>query len=80
MNEFYFKTHNQCVDYLIKNFHTRSFYSDHTRKNLVYILSFIEGWHFSQSRFAFRSMTKRRMCKHIDNWMSLHGYAYDDYF
>ena len=67
-----FKTHNQCVDYLIENFYKEGFLENHTRKELVYILRIIESHALKQSQYAFGSMCKARMYKHIDFYLKVH--------
>lgn len=67
-----FKTHNQCVNYLIENFYKENFLENHTRKELAYILTIIESHALKQSQYAFRSMCKKRMCKHIDFYLKVH--------
>ena len=67
-----FKTHNQCVDYLIENFYKEDFLNNHTRKELTYILTIIESYALKQSPYAFRSMCKKRMCQHIDFYLKVH--------
>ena len=67
-----FKTHNQCVDYLIDNFYEESFLENHTRKELAYILTIIESHALKQSPYAFRSMCKKRACQHIEFYLKVH--------
>lgn len=67
-----FKTHRQCVDYLVENFYKSDFKARHTRKELAYILTIIESWVLGQSPYAFRSMCKERMCRHIAFYLELH--------
>ena len=68
----HFETHNKCVDYLIENFYKDGFIDNHTRKELAYILTIIESHALKQSSYAFRSMCKNRMCKHIDFYLKVH--------
>lgn len=68
----HFETHNQCVDYLIENFYNDGFIDNHTRKDLAYILTIIESHALKQSPYPFRSMCKKRMCKHIDFYLKVH--------
>ena len=67
-----FKTHNKCIDYLIENFYKENFIDNHTRKELAYILRIIETHALKQSPYAFKSMCKSRMCKHIDFYLKVH--------
>lgn len=72
MSNLCFKTHNECVDYLIDNFYNDNFIDKHSRKDLVYILSIIESHQLKVSPYAFTSMCKKRMCAHIDFYLNAH--------
>lgn len=67
-----FETLNQCENYLIENFYKEGFMENHTRKELAYILTIIESYALKQSPCAFRSMCKKRACKHIDFYLKVH--------
>lgn len=68
-----FETYNQCVNYLLENFYKKDFLDNHTRKELAYILRIIESHALKQSKYAFRSMCKKRMCMHIDFYLRIHA-------
>ena len=64
----YFK----LVDYLIDSFYSTDFINDHTRKELSSILRRIKPHETSQSKTAFNSMCKQRMCYHIEFFINVH--------